>query len=379
MAYNAYKIEISVTEHDILDHLKVLRKIDSQGQDKFYQENYVRNSIRRYETCWLPLITTLSDNFEDDLKFAPPLDVQWVWQVHMLAPCLYKSDLERLFGRRVNFQTNIENIQSLRSKTQQCWSQEFPSEPFDHPKEVIATDYVSRMDYNIAEAIQRQKSFFYQVSLPHYKSKSFLQKCIQRYKMYLYLKSKNPNTFLVPCYDMDIVWHTHQCHPILYGQETVALLGHILPHDDSVNERSKGSKLVNAEGQTRTLWKETFGKDGKDFAQPGAMFRGEPPNGKLLMIDNEVQMNILKGSHYTVKLKDVHWIAHDQVQVEKYGNNAKLNVRLYQWPLKLGGWEKQCHDLPLMKAKSINGTKLYFETCIEEVTYEDNSRLALGT
>ena len=174
---SASQIQVSVTEHDILDHLKILRKIDSQGQEKFYQENYVRNSIRRYETCWLPLITTLSDNFEDDLKYAAPLDVQWVWQVHMLAPCLYKSDLERLFGRRVNFQTNIENIQSLRKSTEQCWVQEFPSEPFDH-EEPVETDYVSKMDYNIAEAIQRQKSFFYQVSLPHYKSKSFLQSCI---------------------------------------------------------------------------------------------------------------------------------------------------------------------------------------------------------
>ena len=29
-------------------------------------------------------------------------------------------------------------------------------------------------------------------------------------QMYLYLKKKNPKTFLVPCYDMDLIWHTHQ-------------------------------------------------------------------------------------------------------------------------------------------------------------------------
>ena len=28
--------------------------------------------------------------------------------------------------------------------------------------------------------------------------------------MYLYLKKKNPKTFLVPCYDMDLIWHSHQ-------------------------------------------------------------------------------------------------------------------------------------------------------------------------
>ena len=36
---------------------------------------------------------------------------------------------------------------------------------------------------------------------------------ILRYKMYLHLKKKNPKTFLVPCYDIDLVWHAHQVHP----------------------------------------------------------------------------------------------------------------------------------------------------------------------
>ena len=30
--------------------------------------------------------------------------------------------------------------------------------------------------------------------------------------MYLYLKKKNPKTFLVPCYDMDLIWHSHQVY-----------------------------------------------------------------------------------------------------------------------------------------------------------------------
>ena len=50
----------------------------------------------------------------------------------------------------------------------------------------------------------------FQVSLPHYRRESFLQDSITRYRMYLYLKSKHPEKFLVPCYDIDIVWHTHQ-------------------------------------------------------------------------------------------------------------------------------------------------------------------------
>ena len=65
--------------------------------------------------------------------------------------------------------------------------------------------------------------------------------------MYLFLKSKYSDEFLVPCYDMDICWHTHQIQPELYQMETKDILGHVLPHDDSVNDRAPGSKLNNSQ------------------------------------------------------------------------------------------------------------------------------------
>ena len=51
---------------------------------------------------------------------------------------------------------------------------------------------------------------FPQVSLPHYHDNKFLLNAITRYAMYLKLQQLHPDKFLVPCYDMDIVWHTHQ-------------------------------------------------------------------------------------------------------------------------------------------------------------------------
>ena len=58
--------------------------------------------------------------------------------------------------------------------------------------------------------------------------------------MYLHLKSKHPDTFLVPCYDFDLVWHAHQLDPETYAADTKAILGKLMPHDDSVNDRSEG-------------------------------------------------------------------------------------------------------------------------------------------
>ena len=58
--------------------------------------------------------------------------------------------------------------------------------------------------------------------------------------MYLHLKSKHPDTFLVPCYDFDLVWHAHQLDPETYAADTKAILGKLMPHDDSVNDRGEG-------------------------------------------------------------------------------------------------------------------------------------------
>ena len=134
-----------------------------------------------------------------------------------------------------------------------------------------------------------------------------------RYAMYLHLKSKHPGTFLVPCYDFDLVWHAHQLDPVTYAADTKAVLGKLMPHDDSVNDRSEGehtppsvalgtpahhsctrtatpstpttltaptvprpgSKLSNAAATTRRLWSAAF--PGQAFDQPGCMFRGPPP------------------------------------------------------------------------------------------------------
>ena len=51
-----------------------------------------------------------------------------------------------------------------------------------------------------------------------------------------------------------------------YVTETTQILGRMLDHDDSVNDRAEGTKLSNSSVVTNTLWKDAFGED---FSQPG--------------------------------------------------------------------------------------------------------------
>ena len=46
----------------------------------------VKKILCRYEKHWMPLLAEVSSSIETDLNFCPPIDIHWVWHVHMLAP-----------------------------------------------------------------------------------------------------------------------------------------------------------------------------------------------------------------------------------------------------------------------------------------------------
>ena len=48
-----------------------------------------------------------------------------------------------------------------------------------------------------------------QVSLPHYREPWFIARAVQRYRQFLHLKVLHRRTFIVPPYDLDLLWHLH--------------------------------------------------------------------------------------------------------------------------------------------------------------------------
>ncbi|XP_046563454.1 glycine-rich domain-containing protein 1-like [Haliotis rubra] len=234
-------------------------------------------AIQRYEKYWLPLCAKHSDQI-----LSAPVDIEWVWHCHLLCPLKYKLDCLHIVGmvidHRLLSRTDREDAVDL---AQTVWEDEYPHIPFhvcqnDHVN--VEPHFKSQFTYDIAAAALRQTVFYYQVSLPHYQDEKFLKSCVMRYKQFLYAKKHHPRMFLVPCYDMDLIWHTHQLHPRIYARDTLNLIGQIFDHDDSVNDRSPGSKLNKCDAQTRVVWKRTFQQN---FALTGAMYRGEPPQKKL--------------------------------------------------------------------------------------------------
>ena len=81
----------------------------SIGRSKEFKKHVFLRYEFRYEKYWIPFIAANSPELRFDTNFSPPVDVLWVWHVHMLAPQHYATDLQNsmLGGSNENLVINI--------------------------------------------------------------------------------------------------------------------------------------------------------------------------------------------------------------------------------------------------------------------------------
>merc|ERR1712093_468416 len=95
------------------------------------------------------------------------------------------------------------------------------------------------------------------------------------------------------------------------GADTSGYLGRMLPHDDDVEDRSKGAKLDLAFNRTVSLWYEAFKQP---YQIPGAMYRGSGPAQTPLLL------------HHAPRLVHAVFTASHSLEVEvstKVARNAR--------------------------------------------------------
>ena len=175
-------IHISV---DLVDaarkQLVFLREVDKHPD--LYSGDLVRKAIRRYEQLWLPLAAE-----HHGKEIAPPLDVHWVWHVHMLAPYYYEKDCLGLVNCVPDHKLLSDNSRhAAMERAKVIWEERYRSEPFHVPLDPGPGEgskdgggagggmngsavcngyhepYQRRSKYDIESASARQRMFYYQV------------------------------------------------------------------------------------------------------------------------------------------------------------------------------------------------------------------------
>ena len=128
----------------------------------------------------------------------------------MLSPTEYIKDCKKIANDQVLNSTHLIKGDEIESEIQ--WKKHFNSSYNYLNDDSISTadleeftNFKSSFQYDIENACKRQKAFYYQVSLPHYRNRDFLNLCLNRYKKFLYLKKHHKADFVVPCYGMFII------------------------------------------------------------------------------------------------------------------------------------------------------------------------------
>lgn len=228
----------------------------------------LREAIRRYREDFLPAAAE-----RGAAAAGPPrLDVAWVWLLHRLAPAAYSRDCGAAFGKVVDsdptaplaFVDGAPDGALLPGRAER----EAASAAETGASRVTLT-------CDIAACAERQGAFLWQVRWPDYDQPAFLDAALARYVQLLRLWGAR-RAFLVPTYDQDLMWHAHMSHPAAYAADCTRICGRPVDHDDSVTDRSVGSKLSTGASTTEALWAQAY--PGETWRKPGGMFRGHPPD-----------------------------------------------------------------------------------------------------
>ncbi|OAE34691.1 hypothetical protein AXG93_4735s1070 [Marchantia polymorpha subsp. ruderalis] len=288
-----------------------LRFLEVVDQTAALQQNeLLRCAVFRYWNYWLPLASKFqacgfpSNDHQTSIDcLLAPLDCAWIWHCHKLNPVRYGKDCIMHFGEVIDIRTvpgGDSTEADLQQASSEFWQTEYPGEPYhlilpfedglsDEFQKVLEIQCAKlrplsppMLSYDLVAAADRQRHFFYQVQRSWFKDDEFLQEAVQRYRAYLYMmqqalqsrKEDDPQVFLVPTFDIDLIWHTHMLHPSTYARETTNLMKRVLDHDDTDTDRGAGKKLNTGFIDSCNRWWTTFGTV---YERAGAMYRGPDP------------------------------------------------------------------------------------------------------
>ncbi|XP_074302590.1 glycine-rich domain-containing protein 2-like [Silene latifolia] len=267
-------------------HLKFLDALEHRNRFLF-EDHALQRAVYRYNAFWLPLLAKHEENPVSEEALIVPLDCELIWHCHRLNPVRYKFDCEKLFGRILTNHKVMSSIQATsKSTSEDIWSKLYPEEPYEldlerpFSEESLQKSSQTQKftNYDLIAAVKRQIGFTYQACRPHMADELFLKEASARYKGFLHIIRTNKKiglqSFGVPTYDVDLMWHTHQLYPDSYCKDMKELIGGVLPHIDSDPDKSKGSRLDTGFNETTQRWEQTFGFS---YWKAGAMSRGDIP------------------------------------------------------------------------------------------------------
>ena len=140
-------------------HLRNPRKTPSYSSScSAHELTSFSRMIFRYELFWLPLLAQ-----HPSVDLAAPLDIAWVWHVHMLSPLSYDRDCNEIVSALVDHRILVGKAREKGlKKARALWNQEYPREPFEVDLNALShVCRISSQEFNMtSRALAKDKECF---------------------------------------------------------------------------------------------------------------------------------------------------------------------------------------------------------------------------
>ena len=268
-----FQLSVDLVE-SALSHLRFLDNVSSLQH--VLTGDALEHGLKRYEQLWLPL------RYQNNkVNLEPPADVGWFWYLHMLQPLAYRRDCRKMFKETLNHTFKSDkNVITCLNNAIELWYATYPKEGFNiiRNEEYVrprrnkgeVKDKSSKLSADLIALSESQKCFSYQVALPHFRDRLYLQSALERYKQFLYLKKLEPDEFLTPSVDILLMWYTHMCNPVAYANDMMNICGKILDNNVQVKQGPVDERFTIANRRTNELWMRV---SNEEMVKPGSSFR----------------------------------------------------------------------------------------------------------
>ncbi|CAO3596687.1 unnamed protein product [Absidia cylindrospora] len=108
----------------------------------------------------------------------------------------------------------------------------------------------SPFSLDLLQAVERQHVVGARMLNVNWTLPDSLVRGLRNYKDFLLLMKNDPSLIGVPTLEIDVSWHTHQCHPVDYRRFTLQYIDRVINHDDTIPQY----KLDIYSGHTRMAW-----------------------------------------------------------------------------------------------------------------------------
>ena len=307
-------------------HLYFLDNVDN-FEKLLNNDSLLELAVQRYEQLWLPLV----EEYGESLQIEPPTDVGWMWYCHMLRPLVYRRDCRLMLKRTLSHSfPRKSNLVDGINRAIELWYEKYPKDGYNtiRNEEFIATsrkigklrDTPSKLAVKLPVISKSQIHFCYQVSLPHYRDREFLQAALNRYKLFLCLKRQNPDAYLTPPIDIQLMWYTHMCYPLEYAIDTMKACGRVLENNLRIQIGSVTQAFRSANEETNKRWKTIANET---LIKPGTKLRARETAMKI----REMRFQDLKSCCVTIYKLSINYAELMGLPGKKRGLRVRLCLK----------------------------------------------------